>query len=143
MKGIKQMENIINWLLEEKEPSIRYRTLTELLSKPENDSEVIEAKEAVLQSKNVCRLFDRLDDRGLFPHIQKCYGNFTTFSYDVCVQCENYPCETVLCVFTHPGRCNVGLTPEQLDLLVIPYCGKERFERCKDQLCKKDINYQE
>jgi hypothetical protein len=40
--------------------------------------------------------------------------------------------------FTHPGRCNIGLTPEQLDLLVIPYCGKERFERCKDQLCKKE-----
>lgn len=68
------MENIINWLLEEKEPSIRYRTLTELLDKPETDPEVIEAKESVLQSKNVCRLFDRLDDRGLFPHIQKFYG---------------------------------------------------------------------
>ena len=59
--------------------------------------------------------------------------------YDVCVQCENYPCETVSGAFTHPGRCNIGLTPEQLDLLVIPYCGKERFERCKDQLCEKDI----
>lgn len=75
------MEHIINWLLEEKEPSVRYRTLTELLGKPETDPEVIEAKQAVLQSKNVCRLFDRLDERGLFPHISKYYGNFTTFNY--------------------------------------------------------------
>lgn len=74
-------ENIINWLLDPKEPSIRYRTLTELLDKPENDSEIIGAKEAVLQSKNVSRLFERLDERGLFPHISKYYGNFTTFSY--------------------------------------------------------------
>ena len=46
------MENIINWLLEEKESSIRYRTLTELLDKPESDPEVIEAKEAVLKSED-------------------------------------------------------------------------------------------
>lgn len=75
------MEHIINWLLEEKEPSVRYRTLTELLDKPETDPEVVEAKQAVLQSKNVCRLFDRLDERGVFPHISKYYGNFTTFNY--------------------------------------------------------------
>lgn len=68
-------------LLEEKEPSIRYRTLIELLSKPENDFEVIEAKEKVLRSKNFCRLFSRLDERGLFPHLSKHYGNFTTFTY--------------------------------------------------------------
>ena len=75
------MENLINWLLEEKEPSVKYRTLTELLGKTETDPEVSEAKVAVLQSKNVNRLFDRLDDRELFPHISKYYGNFTTFNY--------------------------------------------------------------
>ncbi len=56
--------------------------------------------------------------------------------HDLCVQCEDYPCEKVSGVFTYPGKCNVGLTTKQLDLLVIPYCGKERFERCKAQLCK-------
>ena len=57
--------------------------------------------------------------------------------YDVCIQCEDYPCEKVLSAFVHPGRCNVGLNTRQLDLLVIPYCSKERFERCKDQLLKE------
>lgn len=76
------MENqLIDWLLEEKEPSVRYRTLTELLDVPETDEQAIKSKEAVLRSKNVCRLFERLDERGVFPHISKYYGNFTTFSY--------------------------------------------------------------
>jgi len=75
------MNENLRWLLEDKEPSIRYRTLIELLDKPKNDFEVTEAKEKVLQSKNVCRLFSRLDERGLFPHLPKFYGNFTTFNY--------------------------------------------------------------
>src|SRR4030042_4912423 len=37
-----------NWLLEEDNPSVRYFTLTEILDKPVSDSEVKEAKNAIM-----------------------------------------------------------------------------------------------
>lgn len=37
----------LNWLLEEDQPSIRYLTLTQLLGKPEDDSEVRRAKQMI------------------------------------------------------------------------------------------------
>jgi|GEM_PF-1692036 len=74
-------EQIINWLLEEKEPSVRYRTLTELLDKPSDNEEVKSTKENVASCKNVERIFVRRDERGLFPHKPEYYGNWTTFNY--------------------------------------------------------------
>jgi hypothetical protein len=38
---------LLNWLLEEENPPIRYRTLTELLNKAENDQEVLTAKKTI------------------------------------------------------------------------------------------------
>jgi hypothetical protein len=73
--------NVINWLLEENEPSIRYRTLTELCDIPVDDPQVIAAKEAIIKSKNVTRVFSKLDENGLFPHKPEYYGNFTTFNF--------------------------------------------------------------
>ena len=74
-------ERVINWLLEENEPSIRYRTLTELLDYPGESQEVLAAKEQVAVCKNVARIFARRDERGLFPHKPEYYGNWTTFKY--------------------------------------------------------------
>ncbi len=74
-------EQIKNWLLEEKEPSIRYRTLTELLGYPNNSNDVILAKEMVAKCKNVERIFARRNEHGLFPHKSEYYGNWTTFNY--------------------------------------------------------------
>jgi hypothetical protein len=74
-------ENIMNWLLEENEPSIRYRTLTELLNRSNDDADVVSAKEKVVVCKNVERIFTRSDERGLFPHKPEYYGNWTTFNY--------------------------------------------------------------
>jgi len=34
------MNDVVEWLLEEDQPSIRYLTLTRLLDKPENDADV-------------------------------------------------------------------------------------------------------
>jgi hypothetical protein len=39
--------NVVDWLLDPVEPSIRYRTLTELLDRPERDPEVREAKAGI------------------------------------------------------------------------------------------------
>ena len=74
-------EHIINWLLENNEPSIRYRTLTELLDHSSESPEVLAAKEKVAACKNAARIFARRDERGLFPHKPEYYGNWTTFKY--------------------------------------------------------------
>ena len=38
---------VVDWLLEEEEPSVRHLALTELLDRPENDSDVKCAKENI------------------------------------------------------------------------------------------------
>ena len=72
---------VISWLLEEREPSIRYRTLTELLGNPSDSNEVTAAKAAVEHCKNVERIFSRADRNGIFPHKPEYYGNYTTFNH--------------------------------------------------------------
>jgi hypothetical protein len=80
-EGCKVNEQTKNWLLEEKEPSIRYRTLTELLDYPSDNEEVISVKEKVSDCKNVERIFSRTNDKEIFPHKPEYYGNWTTFNY--------------------------------------------------------------
>ena len=78
----KMTENtVIQWLLEENEPSVRYRTLTELLGYPQNHQEVVTAKEKVSNCKNAERIFSRRNEQGLFPHKPEFYGNWTTFNH--------------------------------------------------------------
>lgn len=72
---------VIGWLLEEEEPSIRYRTLTELLDYPKDSDDVLTAKENVSHCKNAERIFSKINDKGIFPHKPEYYGNFTTFNY--------------------------------------------------------------
>jgi hypothetical protein len=38
---------VLEWLLEAEQPSVRYRTLTQVLGRPENDPEVIEARRRI------------------------------------------------------------------------------------------------
>lgn len=75
------MDAIVKWLLDEKNPSVRYRTMVEFLDLPMDDVEVIKAKDAVLQSKNVKNILNKIDEKGHFPHLPKYYGNFTTFTF--------------------------------------------------------------
>jgi len=42
--------DVIDWLLEESNPSVRYFALTELLNKPIEDTEVVEAKKAIMEN---------------------------------------------------------------------------------------------
>jgi hypothetical protein len=74
-------KQIINWLLEENEPSIRYRTLTELLDYPVDSKDVVLAKENIPNCKNVNRIFSRTNEKGIFPHKPEYFGNWTTFNY--------------------------------------------------------------
>lgn len=75
------MPKLIKWLMDPSDPCIRYRTMTELLDVPVDSMEAFLARREMLGSKNVTRLFDRLDHRGVFPHLPKYYGNYTTFRY--------------------------------------------------------------
>ncbi len=79
--------DIIRWLLEENEPSIRYKTLTELLDYPNDHEDVISAKKKVADCKNVERIFAKRDERGLFLHKPEYYGNWTTFTH-LTILCE-------------------------------------------------------
>ncbi len=56
--------SVIDWLLEEDNPSIRYRTFTELLEEDEDDSRVKETKERIKNSEAVKKLFDKMNDEG-------------------------------------------------------------------------------
>jgi hypothetical protein len=52
------------WLLEEDNPSVRYFTLTEILDKPISDSEVKEAKNAIMNIGIVPRILAKQKDNG-------------------------------------------------------------------------------
>ncbi|MEI6632398.1 MAG: hypothetical protein WCP22_01120 [Chlamydiota bacterium] len=53
-----------DWLLEADEPSIRYRTLVELLDRSECDPEVVTAKKAIPASEPVRRILERMHPDG-------------------------------------------------------------------------------
>ena len=50
--------------------------------------------------------------------------------YDNCGQCDYYHCTANGEHIQNydPGRCNLGLTAEEVTRCIIPYCGKERFD---------------
>ncbi len=57
-------ENLVDWLLEESNPSIRYLTLHDLLDKSEDDSEVTVAKEAITKSPVVMEILAKQSSKG-------------------------------------------------------------------------------
>ena len=57
-------ESLLNWLLEETNPSVRYFTLRDLLGKGEDDPQVMVAKPAVSASKVVQRILSKQNPEG-------------------------------------------------------------------------------
>lgn len=57
-------ENLIDWLLEESNPSVRYFTLRDILGKSENDSEAEAAKKAIPNSQVVKKILQRQKPEG-------------------------------------------------------------------------------
>lgn len=57
-------DRVINWLLEDAHPALKYRTLTELLEKPQNSGDVRSTYEKVLEQKEIQRIFDAMDENG-------------------------------------------------------------------------------
>jgi hypothetical protein len=56
----------INWLLEKKNPSVRYFTLTQLLGKKKNEAEVLSAKSAIMDSGIVPEILSKQDEAGFW-----------------------------------------------------------------------------
>jgi hypothetical protein len=60
-------EYVLTWLLEESNPSVRYRTLTELLDTKEDQPEVIETCKRIPGSKPVQRILSQIQENGEWP----------------------------------------------------------------------------
>jgi len=54
--------DVINWLLEPEDPSMRYRTMKELLDKSQN--EVQETKSLIFDSDSVKTIFEKMHPEG-------------------------------------------------------------------------------
>jgi len=57
-------EEVLNWLLEPENPSLRYRTLVEVLDKSPNDSEALKCKKQIAESSQVKNLLKRMHPDG-------------------------------------------------------------------------------
>jgi hypothetical protein len=74
-------DTAIKWLLEDTDPSVKYRTLTELLGKPKTNPAVRSAQAALLSGPEVLRIFSKLDKSGRWPHTPKNFASYTTTYY--------------------------------------------------------------
>jgi hypothetical protein len=70
---------ILEWLLEDENPSVRYRTFVDLLGRPAEDPEVIDAKDRVLTSEAVVNILTRMHPDGYWlqqnPRTKKTVGD--------------------------------------------------------------------
>jgi hypothetical protein len=62
-----------DWLLEDENPSVRYFALTQILDKPQNDSEVTVAKEAIMKEGAVPKILAKQNSDGNWEAPEKFY----------------------------------------------------------------------
>ncbi|UCH03466.1 MAG: nitrogen fixation protein NifH [Candidatus Thorarchaeota archaeon] len=67
-------DDVIEWLLEPSNPSVRFWTLQQILDKSPTDKEVIEAQNAVMQSDCVKRFLDVQDSDGFWGKREDMYN---------------------------------------------------------------------
>lgn len=56
-----------------------------------------------------------------------------SYGYQSCIECDYKHCNIHASNFTNPGRCNLGLTHQDVEQFVLPYCGRERFQVMKNK----------
>jgi len=66
--------DVIQWLLEPQNPSVRYWTLTQILHRPEDDPQVAEARAAMAGSKDAQAIFSRQDPAGWWDTPERATG---------------------------------------------------------------------
>ena len=67
--------NIKDWLLNVGDPSLRYRTLTELLKTPVSDPEVKRAREEIDDSKAVNSILSKMEPDGSIGGINPIFSD--------------------------------------------------------------------
>ncbi len=73
MKEVQIGQDVMNWMLEDSNPSIRYYVLTEILERKESDNEVIEARKTSANSGWVKEIFQGQMDNTYWETPQSCY----------------------------------------------------------------------
>ncbi len=66
-------ENIIDWLLEKSNPSVRYFTLTKLLGKPTDNFEVKAEKQLIMQSSEILSILENQNQDGSWGEQERFY----------------------------------------------------------------------
>lgn len=74
------MSNVLEWLLEAENPSVRYRTLTELLDVAADDPQVQQARAHIPNSKPIQKIFAKMHPDGYWLHRGKGAGIEYTMS---------------------------------------------------------------
>ena len=81
--GILVSEDVTKWLLEPENPSMKYRTLVELLGKSQNDHEAVECKREIAESVPVKSLLSEMQPDGYWlqknPRTGKMLGDGTEY----------------------------------------------------------------
>jgi hypothetical protein len=65
--------NVVNWLLEEDNPSVRYLTLKNLLDKTEDDYHVKQSKECIMTRGAVLKILEKQDPSGYWVSLKDFY----------------------------------------------------------------------
>lgn len=71
--------SIIDWMLEKGNPSIKYRTLTEILDRSIEDIEVQKTYDLIWQQKDIQKIFAKQDENGLWSTSD--FGDHTYLRY--------------------------------------------------------------
>ena len=78
------------WLLEEDNPSVRYFTLTDLLDKPQDDSEVMDARENIMKIGIVPKILAKQEPGGHWGPPENFYvrGKYKGTSWQLIILAE-------------------------------------------------------
>ncbi len=56
--------------------------------------------------------------------------------YESCIECDYENCACTANNFTRPGRCSIGLSSDDVEKFILPYCGRERFDAIQEGRAK-------
>jgi len=72
---------VLNWLLEDNNPAIKYRALTEICGKPPEEEECQKTYGLIWTQKSISNMMGKQDKNGLWESEKRYYGNFLDLKY--------------------------------------------------------------
>lgn len=73
MNFLESNQSVVEWLLEPKNPSVRYHALLDLLGKGPKDANVVEAREQINRDPWVVSILDRQKEKTYWETRESCY----------------------------------------------------------------------